>query len=270
MEDREERATGVSALIDIGHPDLERHRADLEHIPATTNRAPTRTSRLSEFKNKVAQGVKVERVLARHRQLGIAGHAIQEDDAKQQDGGTHRAENQILQTGLQRKRRGASIRDQYVERHRDRFQRDKQHHEVVTLHQQHHAGRYQHDQVVEFGARQRRARQVDAAEVTDKYRAEQEEGAHDLRQPGLLDHATEQDRIVTGSAETRHANDQRQNQQLPVNRNPPDHRTAAFGQDHLGGEQSERQQRQQDLGQDRQPLIGRGITAQEFSKQLVH
>ena len=146
--DRQKRGDGGRGpLIHIGNPNLERDRTDLERHPRQHQYNAHRGEEVVGIGvEERPQRIEVHRLLRVLRQRRIARHAVEQNDAEQQNARTQRTHDQIFEPGLEGERIGARIAHQNVEPDRDGFERHEQHHKMIGLRQQHHrTGHHERD-----------------------------------------------------------------------------------------------------------------------------
>ena len=195
------------------------------------------------------------------RQERIARHAVEERDAKEKDGGTEGAQDQVLEPRLERGRARAEIADEDVESDRERLERDEEHHEIVALDEEHHRGGHHQDDDVEFQGRRRAARQVHPGEQEDQDRGEEEEDAHRLAAERGMEQAVEhRDAEIGGMEMKQHP---REHHDFPEDGHGRDRQAGALRQHDFQDEEEERQAAQRQLGADGAPRVAGGELLEE-------
>ena len=129
--------------------------------------------------------------------LDGAGGAVEERDAVQQDAARERAEDEVLERGLDRLRLALEVAGQDVARQRHQLERDPDRQQAETARHQHHAGgRGQQDQRVELSpAGNRSLRRSGIESATVRPVAIRSSSFHEDR-VGIEDEHAAQDRFV--------------------------------------------------------------------------
>ncbi len=256
--DREEgRDRRGRPLVDVGHPDLEGKRADLEGDAGQHQHDADAGEEVMRVRGEeAAERVEVHprrRVLGQH---GIAGDAVEQDNAEKQDGGAQRAHDQVLQAGLERRRAAAEVAHEDVESDRHRLERHEQHHEVVALRQEHHRGGDHQDDVVELGPGHALPRQADGPQQAGQHGGEQEEHPHDLALVRVVQQAVEGVALDEADAEAQQLAGQ--DGQHAEERDARQRGVERLGQHDLEDEQRQGQAAEQHLGEDGHPVVAGG------------
>ena len=136
----ERRHRGRRALIGVRRPHVERRGRRLEREPGDDHREPDHERR-------------VVRVTRRRdlRERQLAGGAVDERRAEEKRCRPHRADDEVLETGLQRPDQVDVDRRQHVERDREPLETEEERHQVRRLHEERHAGACRSEQRVVLG-----------------------------------------------------------------------------------------------------------------------
>ena len=128
-------------LIDIGHPDLKGHRANLESDAGEHEHdADGSEEVVGVVIEENTQGIEIHRIDRGGVGGRVACHTVKQNDAEEQQGGTKRAKDEVFEAGLQRERIGAGVADEDIETDRDSLEGDEEQDEVVRLAEQHEGG----------------------------------------------------------------------------------------------------------------------------------
>jgi len=257
--DGEKRGHGRGrTLIDIGHPDLEGHRADLEGHAAEHERDADGGEQVVGIeREELRERREAKRIAGVADQCRVARRAVQQRDAEEQDRRAEPAGDQVFQAGFLRERAGAEVAHEDVESDGDRLQRHEEQHEMVGLHEQHKRRRDHEHDVEKLHARQLLLRERDRAQEADEQRGEHEEQTHELAGGGVVQQAVEGVDAEAGLEPYEQAGE---DADLRGHRDDRDEIVVLLGQQHLQGEQREREHAEHQLGHDGHPeIVGGGV-----------
>ena len=132
------------ALVDVGRPGLERHRADLEQ------QADGQHGQAEEQQPLVAAGGR--RRDEHLAEVDAARVAVEQRDAVEEERGGERAEQEVLHGGLLREQAAtAGEAGHEVQRQRQDLERDEHEQQVVRRREQHHPAEAEHRERVDLG-----------------------------------------------------------------------------------------------------------------------
>ena len=256
--DGEEGSDGCRrALIDVGHPNLERECSDFEGDANQHEHdadAGEEVVRIGDEKLPERRVVQCRGRVTGKR--GIAGHAVEEDDPEEQQARTERSHHEVFQAGLKRGRLGAEVGDENVEANRNGLQGDEEHHEVIALREEHHRPRDDEHEVVELDAWHLLLRQRDASEDAHEHGGQEKKDAHHLTAGTMEQQTVEGFLAECGGLEidelAAKCTDETGEGDIG------DVGVELLRQHDLQGEQGQREAGEQELGENGDPLVGLG------------